>query len=281
VPPPTPSLATVAFLKRLVHRSAAIVLSGDKDYLFSSRLGPILEEEHLATFEALVERLEHNGPGVTRLRQKVIDAMTTNETSFFRDTHPFETLRQKILPAIADQPPADRTLSIWSAACSTGQEIYSIAMVLQALSQRFAGWKIQLVGTDINAAVLARAKEGRYSDLEVKRGVPPTDLTRWFQRAGTEWQVRDELKKDMDFRILNLIAPWPSLPQFDVVFLRNVLIYFDVETKQKILARVAAAMRPGGILLLGGVESTLNLCNKFAEVQLGRSACFRRSPGGA
>jgi len=281
VPVPTPSHAAIAYLKRLVHRAAAIVLTGDKDYLVTTRLAPIVEEEGLPTFEALVAKLDATGPGVTRLRQKVVDAMTTNETSFFRDGHPFETLRNKILPAIAAEPPADRTLSIWSAACSTGQEIYSIAMVLQSLAQRFAGWSINLVATDISAPVVERAKEGRYSDLEVSRGVSETDLKRWFRRVGTEWQVRDELKRDVTFRTLNLIDPWPALPTFDIVFLRNVLIYFEVETKKKILGRIAGTMRPGGLLFLGGVESTLNLSDRFAEVQLGRSTCFRRLPGGA
>jgi len=281
VPCPAPSSSAIAFLKQLVHRASAIVLSGDKDYLITTRLAPLLADEGLPSFEALVEKLGSHGPGTTRLKQRVVDAMTTNETSFFRDGHPFETLRHTILPTLAAHPPANKTLSIWSAACSTGQEIYSIAIVLQSVAQRFSGWKVNLIATDISSHVVDRAKEGRYSDLEVRRGMPSADLKRWFRQEGTEWHVRDELKRDMTFRTLNLIETWPAFPAFDVVFLRNVLIYFDVETKKKILNRVAATMRDGGVLFLGGVESTLNLSDRFAEVQLGRSTCFRRLPGGA
>jgi len=268
------------YLRKLVYRTSAIVLEESKGYLFQSRLLPILRREGLESFDDLVGRLDAHD--AEPLRREVVEAMTTNETSFFRDLHPFEALRRTVLPEIAGQrklaAPAERTLSIWSAACSTGQELYSIAFVVRDMAALFSGWTVELLGTDISSDVLARAQSGRYSQLEVNRGLPAPMLIRYFTKAGLEWQVSDQVRAMVDFRAMNLCVPWPRLPLMDVIFLRNVLIYFDNDTRTRILERVARQLRPGGYLFLGGVESASSLCRRFTEERIGRAVCFRVQP---
>lgn len=265
--------AALDYLRRMIHASSAIVLERNKDYLIESRLTPVLAEEGLASFPELVLRLSR--PGAERLRQRVIEAMTTHETFFFRDNHPFEAMRKVVLPEIADSGRDRRTMSIWSAAASSGQELYSLAMLVREAESRFPGWTIRMLGTDISADILAKARAGRYSQLEVNRGLPAPMLVRHFQQAGLDWQIKDDLRRMVEFRQMNLIEPWHALQPMDVVFLRNVLIYFDVDAKRRILDKLASVMRPGGLLFLGGVETTLNLSTRFAEVRLERCTCYR------
>ena len=267
------------FLRQLVHGSTGIVLEGNKEYLFESRLSRILKEEGLPSFDALVTRLK-GLPTSATLRQRVVEAMTTNETLFFRDAQPFEAMRKHILPGLAESRRPERSLAMWSAAASTGQELYSLAMLVRDLGTRFDGWNVRLVGTDISSDVLARARAGRYSQIEVNRGLPAPMLIKHFKQQGAEWQIKDELRRMCEFRPLNLIEPWPAMPRFDVVMLRNVLIYFDVPTKRQILARIADVLRPGGVLFLGSVETTLNLSSRFAETYLDKVLCYRAiAPG--
>jgi len=268
--------AAFDYLRRMVYTASAIVLERNKDYLFESRLTPLLVEEGLPSFAALVEKLGR--PGNAALKQRVVEAMTTNETFFFRDIHPFEAMRKVVLPEIAASGRDRKSLSIWSAASSSGQEIYSLAMLIREQERLFPGWSIRLFGSDISNEILAKARAGRYSQLEVNRGLPAPMLLRHFEKVGTDWHVKEDLRRMVEFRNVNLIEPLPALPPFDVVFLRNVLIYFDIEVKRRILEKFATVIRPGGILFLGGVETTLNLSSRFAELRLDKCTCYRLLP---
>ncbi len=203
----------------------------------------------------------------------VVEALTTNETSWFRDGDPFSTLRSTVLPDLATRRPA-RGLRIWSAACSSGQEPYSIAIAL-AETPAVAGWRIEVLGTDLSEEMVARARAGRYTQLEVNRGLPATSLVRHFERDGTHWRIAPALTAHVSFRTLNLVRPFPPLGRFDVVFLRNVLIYFDVATKRDILRRVRQVMAPDGYLFLGAAEMTMGVDDAWERVPAGRSSVYR------
>jgi chemotaxis protein methyltransferase CheR len=270
----TLALADFAYVRDLVRQQSAIVLGDDKSYLVESRLGPVARGEGLPSLAALVERLR--GAAATELRRKVVEALTTNETSFFRDIKPFEALRRVILPELfAGRAPA-RQLRIWCAACSTGQEPYSIALLLREDFQAYLRWNIQLLATDICRDLIARAREGRFSQLEVNRGLPARLLLHHFVQVGRgEWQCKEEVRNLVQFRHLNLIDPWPPMPAQDVIFLRNVLIYFNNETKQQILAKVRRILSPDGYLFLGGAETTLNLDDGFVRQEVAGTSCYR------
>jgi chemotaxis protein methyltransferase CheR len=268
---PSPPAAASLYLRKLIQQSSAIVLDAHKDYLLQARLWPLVQREGLQSWEELVSRL--SGPSGVMLRQRVIEAVTTHETSFFRDIHPFDAFRAHVLPRLAARRPGV-PLNVWSAASSTGQEVYSLALI--AAQQGEPKVPVRFYATDISTEILARARAGRFTQLEINRGLPATYLVRYFQRDGVDWRIKDEIRNQVDFRILNLIGAWPALPEMDVIFLRNVLIYFDVPTKKQILGRLAALMRPGGLLFLGSVESTLNLCDRFTELRLGKATCYER-----
>jgi chemotaxis protein methyltransferase CheR len=268
---PTPRAAASVYLRRLIQQASAIVLDENKDYLLRARLWPLVQREGLGSWEELVSRL--SGPTGVPLRQRVVEAVTTHETSFFRDIHPFDAFRSHVLPVLGAKRPGT-CLNVWSAASSTGQEVYSLAFI--AAQQIAPKVNVRFVASDISSEILARAKEGRFSQLEVNRGLPASHLVHFFERAGMDWRIKDEIRNTIDFRIVNLIGAWPALPEMDVIFLRNVLIYFDVATKKQILSRLAAVMRPGGVLFLGSVESTLNLSDRFTEVRLGKAICYQR-----
>lgn len=268
------SAADFQFICKLVRERAAIVLETGKEYLAEARLTTLVREEKLESLAALVTRVRAEGANGA-LQRKVVEAMTTNETSFFRDLWPFEALRRTVIPDVLARRIATRELAIWCAASSSGQEPYSIAMVLREHFPELAGWQVRLIATDISREMLARTRAGRYSQLEVNRGLPAPMLVRWFVRQGTHWEVKPELRAMLELAELNLAGSWPSLPALDVIFLRNVLIYFDVPTKQAILARVRKIMRPDGWLFLGGAETTLNLDEGFERVPLDRTTCYR------
>lgn len=261
-PPPPP--AASLYLRKLIQQSSAIVLDAHKDYLLQARLWPLVQREGLASWEDLVSRL--SAPTGMPLRQRVIEAVTTHETSFFRDVHPFDAFRAHVLPRLAGRRP----VQVWSAAASTGQEVYSLSFI----AAQQAAVEVRFLATDISTEILARAREGRFSQLEVNRGLPAPYLVKFFQREGADWRVKEEIRRAVEFRVVNLIGAWPALPEMDVVFLRNVLIYFDVATKKQILTRLAAVMRPGALLFLGSVESTLNLSDRFTEQRLGKAVCY-------
>jgi chemotaxis protein methyltransferase CheR len=264
------------FVSSLVMKRSAIVLEPEKNYLVESRLLPLARREGLASVAELVARMRASS--VNGLHQKVVEAMTTNETSFFRDLSPFEALRKAVLPELFQRRAAERRLQIWCGASSTGQEPYTIALVLREHFAAFADWKINIVATDLSTEILARACQARYSQLEVNRGLPAPLLVKYFQRQGTEWQLKEEVRRLVEFRQLNLIDPVWAIATSDIVFMRNVLIYFDVATKRTILKRIRQVLRPDGYLFLGGAETTINLDDAFERLDFERSGCYRLKP---
>jgi chemotaxis protein methyltransferase CheR len=264
-------------VRRVVHEGAAIVLEDGKEYLVESRLLPVARQRGLSSVAELVQWLRKDPAG--ELRTVVVEALTTNETSFFRDGRPFQALADEILPGLIASRAAERQLTVWSAACSSGQEVYSTAIVLQnALADR-PGWRPRIIASDVSQAMVDRTREGLYSQLEVNRGLPVQGLMQHFTREGTQWRVHDSLRAMVETRQMNLAAPWPALPRMDLVLLRNVMIYFDTATKRRILGNVRSLLRPGGFLLLGGSETTLNLDQQFERVSFGNMSAYRVAEG--
>lgn len=266
-------LATLDALRKLVYDSAAIVLEREKAYLLEARLAPVLREEGLPNLDALVARMQGFAGGP--LRQRIVEAMTTNETSFFRDIHPFTALRETIIPQLLESNRAARSVDIWCGASSTGQEPYSIAMLLREHFPALRQWRVRILATDYTSDVLNRARAGRFSQIEVNRGLPTPLLLKYFRQEGIEWVIKDEIREMVEFQRMNLIERWPVLPRMDVVFLRNVLIYFDARTKAALLPRIHRTLRPSGYLFLGAVESVLNIAPGFVEHQAGRTLYYR------
>ena len=269
------AIATVdfAYIRDLVRTRSAIVLETGKEYLVESRLEPLARKEGINSVGELVSRLKTQGFG--RLHAKVIEAMTTNETSFFRDSSPFDALRNVIIPELVAKRKKERRLAIWSAASSSGQEIYSVAIMLKEMAQLLDGFSITLLATDINAQMVARSREGRYNTVEVSRGLTPAQLSRFFDRNGSEFQVKQELRRMVEFRELNLAGNWIGIPNMDIILLRNVMIYFDVETRKGILARVRQTLLPGGSLFLGAAETTNNVDDNFERVIVDKVSTYR------
>ncbi|MBX2862918.1 MAG: protein-glutamate O-methyltransferase CheR [Leptolyngbyaceae cyanobacterium MAG.088] len=262
------------YIRKLVRDRTALVLSDDKQYLIEFRLSPVLKDIGMRSMQDLVTHLRISKS--SHLQQRVIEALVTTETLFFRDNHPFAALRQSILPQLIRQRQSDRKLHIWCAACSSGQEPYSIAMLIREHFPELASWQLRLMASDISNQMLERAKTGYYSQHEVNRGVPKPLLDRYFQTQGKGWQLSQQIRQMVDFQQLNLAAPWPqTLPVMDMIFMRNVLIYFDAVTKKAILKKVRQSLRADGYLFLGGGETTLNLDAAFEPVQIDNVVCFR------
>jgi chemotaxis protein methyltransferase CheR len=267
-------LSDLAYLRDLVRERSAIVLDESKDYLVESRLGPVVRRNGLGSLEELVVRLRQSRSGP--LHDLVVDAMTTNETTFFRDVHPWTALEQTLIPGLIQARHASRAITFWCAACSSGQEPYSLAMMLRdRFPQIVQQWNVRIIATDLSAEMLGRAAAGRYTQLEVNRGLPAPTLVRHFRRDGAYWQISDEIRQMVEFRALNLCKPWSTMPLYDVVFLRNVLIYFDLQTKREVLERTRAVLRPDGYLLLGAAETTLNFDDRFDRVPIDRATVYR------
>jgi chemotaxis protein methyltransferase CheR len=256
-----------------VRQRSAIELDAAKAYLIEARLNPVARRNGCASTGDLIQQLQTKG--CPQVQQQVVEAMTTNETSFFRDSHPFEALRTTIMPELVRTRTEQRTLNIWSAACSTGQEAYSIAMLLHEHFPQVVGWKTQILGTDLSDDVLEKARAARFSQIEMNRGLPAALLAKYFRREGMQWELVPQVRGLASFRKLNLIEPWASLPTMDVVFLRNVLIYFAPDVKRKILEKVRKVMAPHGILFLGAAETTMGLDDGFQRVQVENSVFYR------
>jgi len=268
--------ADFALVTQIVRQRSSIDLQPGKEYLVESRLAPIARTVGERDVAGVVARLRRGDSEVTDL---VVDAMTTNETSWFRDSHPFQALTQHVLPDLADA--GARSLTIWSAACSSGQEAYSIAMLLLDWLPLHPGVSAQIIGTDISPRMVERARAGRYSQLEVNRGLPAQYLVKHFDQVGRDWVLRPQFRSMARFERGNLALPPVGVPACDIVFLRNVLIYFDLDTKRTVLSHIRRVLKPGGYLLLGGAESTLNLDTAFQRVELGRAVVFRHTGGAA
>jgi chemotaxis protein methyltransferase CheR len=262
------------FLQQLLLEHAGILLEAEKKYLAEARLSPLADQEGFDSIDALLDAVQ-SSPEAALLERKVIEAMTNSETSFFRDLHPFEALRTAVLPELIAKRAAERTLTIWSAATASGQEPYSVAMLLREHFPQLTGWKLTLIASDISEAMLSRARAGAYSQIEVNRGLPAPLLVKYFRRIDGEWQIAEDLRRAIEFRRVNLTTAWPFMPAMDIILMRNVLIYFDVPTKKAVLARVRRQLKPGGYLMLGGGESTMSLDDSFAPTQFGKAICYR------
>jgi chemotaxis protein methyltransferase CheR len=263
------SAADFLYVRQLVQDDSALSLSDGKEYLVENRLAPLVERAGLGSLGDLIDQLRTGAPG---LRQHVVEALVTHETQFFRDLHPFETLREEIIPAFQRANGA-RRLAMWSAAASGGQEAYSLALLMREHFPHITGGRI--LATDISRRVLAQAAAGRFSQLEVNRGLPAVLLVKHFDRVGREWQLHDDVRSMVTFRQLNLDSRLSGVPPMDVVFLRNVLIYFNAEAKTALLRRVGKILRAGGYLFLGGAETTYGIDDSYERVEFGRSICYR------
>ncbi len=274
----TLSDADFTLLTSYISEQSAIVITRDKEYLLESRLQPICRLHQLGSLSELARVVRSDrGRGLGR---DVIEAMTTNETYFFRDVKPFEALRREVVPLLMQKNQASKSLRIWCGASSSGQEPYSIAMVLREYFPQLSSWHIQLLGTDISRAMVHRTKEGIYSQLEVNRGLPAPMLVKYFDKKGDQWHVKESLRRQIEVAEVNLAKPWPHLGPFDLIFLRNVLIYFDMSTKQKIFDALGRVLSPGGVLFLGGSESTLGIRTTLQR-STGSVGHYYVAPGGA
>jgi len=269
------SASAFNFVRDLVRAESAIVLETGKEYLVESRLVALARDGGYRDVDAYVEDLALRRNPVAL--NQVVEALTTNETSWFRDSDPFTALRQTVFPELAKARP-QRQIRIWAAACSSGQEPYSILMTAQDTPE-LAGWKVEMIASDLSQEMVDRARRGEYSQLEVNRGLPATTLVKHFERAGVNWRINPALAAQVQFRQLNLVRPFPPMGRFDVVFLRNVLIYFDLETKRDILRRVRQVMAPDGHLFLGAAEMTMGVDESWERVPAGRSSIYRIREG--
>ena len=269
------SLTTLDFdyVRGIVRQHSAIALDDSKAYLVATRLVALAQREGVTTVSELVARLRADRG--EELGRKVVEAMTTNETSFFRDLLPFEMLQRVLIPELIQRRARQRSLNIWSTACSTGQEPYSLAMLLRDHFPELHSWQTRILASDLSTDVLARARMGRFTQLEINRGVPVHLLVRYFKRQGLYWHVIDEIIRMIDFQLINLIGSWPSMVPMDIILLRNVLIYFDAESKSQVLNRIARLLAPDGYLILGGSETTFFNNDLFERVELERSAVYR------
>jgi chemotaxis protein methyltransferase CheR len=248
------------YLRRLLKERSGLVLSPDKRYLVESRLAPVARKAGLENLSELVGRLRRAD---ARLTVEVVEAMTTNESFFFRDKVPFEHVRDTVMPALLVARAAQRRLRIWCAAASTGQEPYSLAMCLKEMRGKLAGWRIEILGTDLSMEVLEKARAGIYSQFEVQRGLPIQMLVKYFSQIGDTWQIAPEIRAMVQYRPLNLLDDFGALGAFDLVFCRNVLIYFDQTLKIDVLNRIARVTQPDGYLVLGAAETVVGLTDTF------------------
>jgi len=259
------------FLQEYVYRESGIVLDNDKHYLLEARLTPIVRQRQLSSLDDLCALLQVNGDAP--LRRQVVEAMTTHETSFFRDPAQYDALRSVVLPELMQQRRDTRRMSFWSAAASSGQEAYTLAMLL--LEMGLGEWNIQILATDLSTQVLERAAAGKFLQIEVNRGLPVSYLVKYFTRAGLDWQLKDQVRRMVKFVPFDLRQSMRTLGPFDLVFCRNVLIYFDIESKRKILAEIRETLFGGGYLLMGGSETTLNLDDRFSRKLIGQAVLYQ------
>jgi chemotaxis protein methyltransferase CheR len=267
----TLSAADFAFVSAMVRRESAIVLAPGKEYLVEARLIPVARQVGAASVADFLANLRRRPNPADQRR--VIDALTTNETSWFRDREPFSALNDVVLPELVRNRAGNRKLRLWSAASSSGQEAYSLAITLEEGLP--TGWSYEILGSDISTEMIKRAEAAEYSQVEVNRGLPAAQLVQYFERAGAHWRVIPVLQRNITFKLMNLIAPLPAMPPFDVIFLRNVLIYFDVATKRSVLRNVARLLRPDGWLFLGAAETTIGIDDNYERVAAGRTSAYR------
>ena len=263
--------AEFTFVSQLVRKEASIVLAPGKEYLVEARLIPVARAVGAAGVSEFLADLQRR-PNPANQR-RIIDALTTNETSWFRDREPFSALTDVVLPELVKSRTSSRKVRLWSAASSSGQEAYSLAITLQ--EHLPPGWNYEIMGTDISTEMVKRAETAEYSQVEVNRGLPAAQLVQYFERAGAHWRITPQLRRNVSFRLMNLTAPLPAMQPFDVIFLRNVLIYFDVAVKRTVLQNVARLLRPDGWLFLGAAETTIGIDDNYERVAAGRTSAYR------
>jgi chemotaxis protein methyltransferase CheR len=251
------------YLRKLLKDRSGLVLSADKQYLVESRLSPLARKAGVATLGELVAKLKGNNE---RMIVDVVEAMTTNESFFYRDKIPFDHFRDAIMPGLMAARAKERRIRIWCAAASTGQEPYSLAMSIKEMKQKLVGWRVEILATDLSTEVLEKAKAGVYSQFEVQRGLPIQLLVKYFSQVGDTWQIAPDIRAMVHYRPLNLLTDFSNLGRFDVVFCRNVLIYFDQETKIGVLNRVGKMLEGDGFLVLGAAETVVGLTDAFKPV---------------
>lgn len=263
------------FATTLKQRSG-LALTEDKSYLLESRLMPLVRRHRLAGLDELAQILRKNSNA--QLTTEVVEVMTTNESFFFRDMRPFDQFRDVVLPHLLQARSNTKRVRIWSAACSSGQEAYSLAMILKEMEPKLAGWRFEIVATDISNDILTKAKAGIYSQFEVQRGLPIQLLVKYFKQTDEGWQIDPGIRASVQYRYFNLLENMSGLGNFDVVFCRNVLIYFDQPTKSDVLTRIRGQMSKDGFLYLGGAETVLGISSDFRPVQ-GQRGLYEASEG--
>jgi chemotaxis protein methyltransferase CheR len=249
----------------LLRQRSGLVLTSDKAYLLESRLMPVARKWNFKGLDELAASVRSKRDEA--LLRDITEAMTTNESSFFRDQKPFDQFKNVVLPMLLANRQGKKHIRIWSAACSSGQEAYSLAMTLNEEGAKLAGWKIEIIGTDLSSEMVQKARAGLYTQFEVQRGLPITHLVKYFRQTGDKWQLVDDIRNKADFREYNLLTDLGPLGIFDVVFCRNVLIYFDQPTKTKVLEAIAKLLPPDGVLYLGGAETVLGITEKFRPME--------------
>jgi chemotaxis protein methyltransferase CheR len=265
------------FLRKLLKERSGLDLSSDKQYLVESRLIPLARRAGLPGIAELVAKIKRGSDALTA---EVVEAMTTNETFFFRDKIPFDHLREAVLPALLTARASRKSLRIWSAASATGQEPYSIAMCLKEMGAALAGWRVEIIASDLSLGVLEKARAGIFSQFEVQRGLPIQMLVKYFTQVGELWQVNADVRAMVQHRQLNLLQDFSHLGTFDIVFCRNVLIYFDGDTKVGIFDRLAKVLEPDGVLALGAAESVVGISDAFKPYPE-RRGLYRPNPAKA
>jgi chemotaxis protein methyltransferase CheR len=245
-----------------IRAAAGIVLTPEKAYFVEARLAPVLREENICNLDDLLKRTES---GDRRLQQRIIDALTTNETFFFRDRQPFDHFRDVIIPELCQRRTMDKTIRIWCAACSSGQEPFSLVMLLDEMRGKLAGRPVEIVATDISEAILSKARAGLFNQFEVQRGLPTKLLLQYFTKQGDNWKISDDVVRRVNFQKFNLMEDPRTLGTFDIIFCRNVLIYFDRPTRSNVFDKLASRLAPDGFLLLGGAESTFGVTERFTS----------------
>ena len=264
---------------KYIHDISGIYYDESKTYLFETRLGPLLEEEGLSSYIELYQKAKAD-PKKT-IEKRIIDAISTNETLFFRDTGPFELIQHKVLPDLIDLRSTKSSgilptpIKIWSAACSTGQEVYSVAIVLKELLPDMKKFNIKLLGTDISDAAVAQASYGKYNKFEIERGLKGDKLQKYFSPNGDTWKIKDDIRAMATFRKLNLMLPFNGLGKFDIVFCRNVAIYFSMEDRKNLFERIANILAPDGYLIIGSTETLTGICPRFIPKRHMRSIFYQ------
>jgi chemotaxis protein methyltransferase CheR len=263
------------FIAGLVRKRSGLVLSKDKVYLVESRLAPVARRHGLATVDDLARKIRSAPP--ESLLREITEAMTTNESFFFRDKVPFDTFADVILPNLLVSRQASKTLRIWCAASSTGQEPYSLAMILREKASLLQGWRVEIVGTDLSSEVIERAKRGLYTQFEVQRGLPIQYLVKHFKKIDDHWEIDPHLRGMVQYKLFNLLEDFRGLGAFDCVYCRNVLIYFDAQTKKDVLDRVSRQMPSDGYLVLGAAETVIGVTDAFKLLD-GKRGLYIRAP---